>query len=507
MAKAKYKKLKHYAQLDNEPLFHEGHKKPVTRRDFLAQGLIGGGAFIMGPSLLGGVLGRSSEAYAAAVTCGAAAAGGAGKVPFMCFDLAGGANVAGSNVMVGGPGPAFDPTVINEAGWIKLGLLRDQSPLGNNNVIDTRFGLPFHSDSAFLRGMIDKMSAGTIANTNGAVICARSANDTGNNPHNPMYGIAKAGADGQLVTLIGSRSSDSGGRSVAPDMMIDLTIRPTKVDRASDAMGLADAGRLGDFVNANGADDLMATIESMSHRKVDQINEGQMIHDLANCGYEYASDNMTQNNPNDLDPNQDPDVTAIFNNNELGNSKFRKTAAVMKLVVNGYAGAGTVENGGYDYHGGTRGRGEVRDFEAGQSMGAALEYAARKNKELMIYVFSDGSVASDGNVPSDDIDGRGKPLWKGDNGGTAAVFMLAYSPNGRPTVMQQQIGYFQSNGSVDTGSSPLANNVDLLAQAIVLNYLALHGEQGNIDQVLPGHGLGAGAAIDQFIAFAPLPGR
>jgi hypothetical protein len=37
---------------------------------------------------------------------------------------------------------------------------------------------------------------------NGAVIAARSENDTGNNPHNPMYGIYRAGADGSLATLI-----------------------------------------------------------------------------------------------------------------------------------------------------------------------------------------------------------------------------------------------------------------------------------------------------------------
>jgi len=28
---------------------------------------------------------------------------GAGKIPFICFDLAGGGNIAGSNVLVGGP--------------------------------------------------------------------------------------------------------------------------------------------------------------------------------------------------------------------------------------------------------------------------------------------------------------------------------------------------------------------------------------------------------------------
>ena len=48
------------------------------------------------------------------------------------------------------------------------------------------------------------------------MIAARSENDTGNNPHNPMYGIPAPGPTGDLLTLIGSVSSDSGGNSMAP---------------------------------------------------------------------------------------------------------------------------------------------------------------------------------------------------------------------------------------------------------------------------------------------------
>ena len=58
--------------------------------------------------------------------------------------------------------------------------------------------------------------AATRANVNGFGIAARSENDTGNNPHNPMYGINRVGADGELLTLIGSQNSDSGGNSMAP---------------------------------------------------------------------------------------------------------------------------------------------------------------------------------------------------------------------------------------------------------------------------------------------------
>ena len=92
--------------------------------------------------------------------------------------------------------------------------------------------------------MLASTQAATRANTNGFGIAARSENDTGNNPHNPMYGINRIGADGELLTLIGSQNSDSGGNSMAPAAMINPAARPTKVDRASDVTGLVDTGEL-----------------------------------------------------------------------------------------------------------------------------------------------------------------------------------------------------------------------------------------------------------------------
>ena len=94
--------------------------------------------------------------------------------------------------------------------------------------------------------------------------------------------------------------------------------------------------------------------------------------------------------------------------------EFRKTASVMKMVIDGYAGAGTITMGGYDYHTGNRSAGERRDLRAGRCMGACLEYARRKNTPLIMYVFSDGSVSSNGRI-DDSVDGRGKGEWTSDN--------------------------------------------------------------------------------------------
>ena len=49
-----------------------------------------------------------------------------------------------------------------------------------------------------------------------------------------------------------------------------------------------------------------------------------------------------------------------------------------------------------------------------------------------------------------------------------------------------------------------ANNVNLLVQMVLLNYMALHGEQGQFANVFLNHGLGDPTLLDRYIAFAPI---
>ena len=122
----------------------------------------------------------------------------------------------------------------------------------------------------------------------------------------------------------------------------------------------------------------------------------------------------------------------------------------MKMVINGYAGAGTVTMGGYDYHGQGRNTGETRNFRAGRCIGACLEYAARMNKPLMIYVFSDGALSAN-SVVNNTAEGRGKLDWASDNQATASSFVLVYSPGDAPRCAaptRLQIGSFSADGDV-----------------------------------------------------------
>lgn len=508
----------------DEALKHPDHRRPLSRREFIAQGFRTGAATVCGLSVFS-LFANPRQAHAALspdletlkAACGIGVQG-AGKIPFICFDLAGGANIAGSNVLVGGRGGQKD--FLSTAGYSKLGLPGDMVPsianpqTGLSDFINEELGLAFHSDSAFLRGILERTGAETRTRINGSVIAARSENDTGNNPHNPMYGIYRAGADGSLLTLIGSQSSDSGGNSMAPMEWMDASVRPTKVDRPSDVTGLVDVGDLTSLLNQADAVAVMESIQRISDARMQRvqaysdITAEEVVQDLVRCGYVKSADLADRfGNPATLNPELDPDIVGpagIFSSAEFtSDGEFRKTASVMKLVVNGFAGAGTITMGGFDYHTGDRATGELRDLRAGRCIGACLEYAARVGMPLMVYVFSDGSVASNGRI-DDSENGRGKGEWTGDNQSTAASFFLVYNPTGRPVAIRNQIGYMRPDASVETASSPAANNVNQLVQTVLLNYMALHGEQGQFGTRFSGHGLGNSTLQDSLIGLAPI---
>jgi hypothetical protein len=554
---AKKRNARHW----DEPQYHADHPRPVTRRQFVSQGFMTGAAYTTGSGLLS-MFTNPRDAMAAlsgdlsskmANPC-KIAGNGANKIPFICFDLAGGANIAGSNVLVGQEGGQRD--FLSTAGYRKMGLPGDMVP----GLVDPDLQLPyenfdlglgFHLDSAFRRGILLSMGgSGNEQFVNGAVIPARSDNDTGNNPHNPMYGIARAGpigpdgfglgADGSILTLAGSENTASGGNSMLPAALMDPSLTPTKVDRPSDVANLVDTGDLVGILSKGDATAVMESIYRLSEQKMARVDtalrqvdpdsgmtQDEIVKELVNCGYLKSAHIADKFGGVPINPADDPLIvdqsgapgTGIFTEDEFfglngadGRSarEFQKTASIMKLVINGYAGAGTIEMGGYDYHGGARAEGEVKDERAGRCMGACLEYAARQGVPLMMYVFSDGSLSSNGAIDTSEA-GRDKGEWSSDNSSTAGSFFLVYNPDRIPTIIgateeiqavHQQLGYMDAGGSVMRGATPAANNVNLLVNTVILNYMALHGEQGQFANVFQNHGLGTD--LNRLTAFTPI---
>jgi hypothetical protein len=333
-----------------------------------------------------------------------------------------------------------------------------------------------------------------------------------------MYGIHSYGAAGDLLVLIGTEATVSGGNSMAPSYMIDPTVNPTVVTKPSDVTGLVNTGALVGLLDQADAVNVLESMYRISAAKMGVVSTGlpsaqdTATRQLVECSYVDAAFlvNKYGNALTALDPTQDQNITGsggIFSSTDLQNKDFLATASVMKMVINGYAGAGTIEMGGFDYHDSTRATGETRDFMAGQCMGACLEYAARVGKPLMIYVFSDGSLVSSG-MPDNSVAGRGKGAWMADNTATAASLMLVYDPKSKPSAIMNQIGHFNGDGTVSSTSSIAANSVNLLAETVILNYMALHGDAGAFQSLKYANGqptgLGAASTYDSLIAFGQL---
>jgi len=451
-------------------------------------------------------------------------------VPVICFDLAGGANLVGSEVIVGQQGGQAN--FLTTAGYGKMGLPGNMVPSGAG-FTDSSFGLLWHSDGAILRGMKTKATTpATAAGTNGAVICAMSQNDTGQNPHNPMYGLAMAGARGTLLNLVGNVSSVSGGNSAAPMYMINPLYQPTTISRPSDDVALVSTGGapadpvsiavMESQMRISGGSTPFTGDESAFTGMLAAPQGGQTgvtlfstatadanLKQQIRCQYVGAAYTAAKfGDPSSLDPTKDPLIiggtTPIFTATDFMDGDIQKTASVMKLVCNGYAAAGTITLSGYDYHDSTRATGETRNFKAGQMIGAVLEYAQRVGVPLMVYVFSDGSLSSSSMVDTS-VAGRDKLAWQGDNQSVASTFFLVYSPNGRPTpvkgAVSQQIGWFTSDGAVDSTSSPAANSVAQIPEIMLLNYMSLAGQAQNFSTAFPQQGLGSPSAQAAMTAF------
>ncbi|HVP33141.1 MAG TPA: hypothetical protein VMT09_05765 [Steroidobacteraceae bacterium] len=529
------------------PLLHENHPRPVTRRDFLAAGMLGAQGMVIGSAWLGSLL-KAQAARAAGLDADIQALlgsgqcnipSGSGSLPFIVFDLAGGANLVGSEALVGVKGGQAN--FLSTAGYGKLGVPGNMVPT-SSTFVSSALGLLWHSDGAILRGILTKASATTQAGVNGAVIPAMSQNDTQSNTINPMYGIAEAGAKGTVVNLVGTQSSTSGGNSAALMYTIQPSLQPTTIQRPSDAVALAPVPPGG------GAPDPLAIAELESEARIStgsspyqgasstgseftgalgnpsgstpgvQLIPGGGSADAAlknqvRCSYVQAANtaNIFAAGPAGLDPTQDPLIvggtTPIFTATDFQSRDVQMTASVMKLVIDGYAGAGTISMGGYDYHDGTRATGESKNFTAGQMIGAVLEYASRKGTPVMIQIMSDGSLTSNSMVDTSTA-GRNKLSWQGDNSSVAATLFLVFSPNGRPVlrngVAGQQIGYFSSDGSVVSGSSPAANSVNQIPELIMLNYMGLMGTDAQFASLFPMQGLGTAAQLAAMTVFEPI---
>lgn len=478
-----------------KPMYHEGHSLK-TRRDFLAQGFLGMTAFALAPTALS-LLSQNAHAQA-----GCAAPVRKGLTPVIILDLAGGGNLAGSNIMVGGRGGQLDFL----SDYKTLGLPPDFHP-SLPGKITNELGLVFHSDSSLLRGIQITADPATRSRVDGAIFCSTSDDDTQNNQMNPMYWLVNAGATGTLRPLAGTENTPSGGRSQAPVNSVNPSVAPVKISSDREAINLVSLGnRFTEFNNNATSANIIDVSNRLSRKKMDKIDRRSLpskIRDLVACGFEQTNKQLSELDENAISIAGDQQISTGFSkmtNNGLKN----RCMPITKLVLDGHIGAGTIVLSGYDYHDGSRATGEVKDFELGQIIGSIMETARLKNKDVVIYVLTDGSVSAGSGVADNSANGRGKYVWTGDSGQRSATLMLVYKKDGKPFMRtsQRQIGYFKSNGSVEGSALLTSNSVVNTSKAMVANYLALHGKEGSLEQVIGDDPFGKN--LDKYLVFDKL---
>jgi hypothetical protein len=446
----------------SEDLKRTGHKPPVTRREFLATGAIGFSGMLMMPMLLEGLL-LSRKAFAAG--CGDEAAGG--LIPFLTFDLAGGAGLAG-NFLVGGQGGPKD-------------LLPSYSKLGWNpkltGALDESYGLPMAAlnVSRMLVGLNQTASAEARAGLRFGSFLHNAQDDTSSNPLSILTTVSKAGARGLFLSNgLGTDNNpqDSGGnsRSLKPDPVY----RPTQVQSVADMTAsvsfgpglsktpqkmLESMGRMG------------VRLAEAQTRKYMGNPDGDLLRQLSDCSLQKTL-SFTQG-ATGVDPRLEAAFQAVYGLNANTNPKSRPAilATIVMNVLKGNSGPGCITIGGCDYHVGDQETGDAKDLEIGQEIGRAVESAYRLGKPLFLHIISDGSVGAKADTR----------VWINDSGVQSMTVIGYFDPKLARKQVRQQVGYFTSGQGAAT-DTVIQGDVSLASYAALANYLQLNGRLDYFNQ-------------------------
>lgn len=442
-----------------------GHAKPVTRRDFLAAGIVPFSAALVLPQWVNLLLGSEANAQSTgeAIVAGCPT-GGSDLPPLMVLNLAGGAGLMANFVpmtMAGAPLSSYS----------KMGM--GTAP----GLVDVFNGVKFYSASGLLAGLNAGSTATTRDKTAFAGLCVRSQDDSANNMFAIEGLVTKAGLVGANLAHLERGGSRHQPAVISPPAPLAIS----RLDDIRNSLGYA--GALNGKLNVAQKQKLAKLIKDLSESQARRLmanSSGDQIKKVVECAGIKNID-LNSGTP-----------TGISLAEELGNNAAIRTAwgnpaagAAMNIYANmtynvlqGNAGCGTITLGGYDYHDNTRTTGDNLDNAAGVIIGRMLETAALMNKKLFIYVTSDGSVVSADSATA------GTP-WTSDRGDAGCNYVIAFDPAGRPETTGTQVGGF-TNGQTADAAHMIGNSPELAAVAGFANYMSFAGQPAKFQEAAPG---------------------
>lgn len=445
-------------------LYQKSHdKKILTRRDFLATGVVSFAGTLMSQSLFSMLMPASAKAD---IVC--AAAGSSTWVPMVTLNLNGGANLS-SHFLPRDTGGQLVPSY-SKTGWGKAGSFG----------VDTEFanGAKFFQGSTWLTGVRTTASTAALASTSFVGMPVRSQDDSAAN-HLDITGIAQVmGYKGKLLANLGTAKTSTGAGMLSAYTPPQA---PLVVSSYLDITGaLSVGGSLAPLVSSGKAGRLFASVQQMSNyqaKKMTQLNDGGLLENIITCRSAENTQLISNPDGNNTDPLGNAVMAKAFNlaANTSKSSRDYVFASMVYNALNGNAGSANLTMGGYDYHNGTRTAGDAADMAAGSVMGQIIEAAYNLGKPLFIMMTTDGATTSaESDVP-------GAP-WASDGGVRGCAYMLYVDPTQKIKATKDQLGAYTADQAADDSfiSSP-----EKAGAAMFVNWLSVNGQLASIDKALP----------------------
>ncbi len=434
-------------------LLATGHKFPLTRRELIGHGLMTAAGVVLGPTLF------PRAAFAA--QCDEPPSN---WMPFLVFDCAGGAGLAG-NFVVTGKGGAEDYL----PDYSRMGVPKSPAKGG---PVDKQFGAGFHQDLSKIReGILTTASPAALAKLRMGLVCNISQDDSNENMLSPLPLVSDLGLRGKHIAAgLGDRPTDSGGQSKSPVFLPQW--KPVAVKGADDIAQALSYGKHLSGLSIAQRERLAKSLKSLSASQLNRFRSlphGEEMAAVATCGYLKSERLATP--VEGMDPRQDAVCAQIYGLKPDTKSEEAKAAAIAYNVIKGNTGPGALTIEGCDYHDGTQATGDAKDLEIGQNIGRAVELAYKMGKPLYFAVISDGATYSD----------PGTRIWRGDAGTHGLAIAGFFHPTRVPEMRKLQLGHFTSGQAVDR-STYVGAEPKRAAYALFLNYLAAHGEAGQFSR-------------------------
>ncbi len=457
-----------------------GHKKPVTRREFMGYGMIPFAVRALVPGALG-LMATSPKAWADGVVCAPPASD---IVPFITLNLEGGAGIMANLVPRDASGALLSDmtkmglgnSVAGNGGGVNLPLA---SEFGVNSWAGLRNG---NLISNMLTGIRQTSTQATRDKTALVSFCVRSRDDSGENRFDASGMAFRAGVIGSMIPNLGSRNNTTGINQQAASISPPVPLRVASFNDVAGSIGYTRS--LSDNLTKPQKEKLANLVSKLSaeqSRKFASINSTKQVQDLVTCAGIKNVD-LTVLGGAAVDPiTQNAGVATVWGITAATavNNESRVFGTMVYNAIVGNAGTVNLERGGYDYHTGNRTTGNQRDLEAGQVIGRILETAAVLNKKVCLYLTSDGAVQSDSANQTPDTS------WTGDRGEAGSAIVFMFDPAGRPaTPNGYQVGSFVAAQAAD-GSSVIGADPETAAQAVFANYLKFAGKLDLFSKILP----------------------